>query len=382
MARHLPKEGFEINSTKGFWPNPDEEYFYKTQTPPWKVPRRRKFRGRLKYYYDYGDEALKSEMCEEVITQNRFQPLDSNYTRFMNNEDLRTKEEDNFGNLQERSPEQISLINTSVNISLSESNSFNNYMNVDNKCINDINYFMYTKNKNFCSGYFPDFITLNDNSYYQLSNGNNHNFYYLYVKDKKYLKYLSNLNSKYNNKYFKDMNYAYRVSKKHSWDTVISNNNRKVDSLDYLKNKQINTPRNSEKGALEDNQSLIKVYDNYYYSDHPHYHEETQTHNTPRNSEKGALEGNQSLNKVYDTPRNPEKGALESNQSLNKVYDNHYYSDHPYYHEKTQAQSLNNYYNHQFQNKVYDNQYYSDHPYYSEDAQAQSHNNCYDHNYN
>ena len=166
-------------------------------------------------------------------------------------EDLRNKEEDKFGTLQERSSEQISFTNINDNISFSESNSFNNYMNVDNKCIDDINYFMYTKNKNFCSGYFPDFITLNDKSYYQLSNGNNYNHYYLYVKDKKYLKFLSNSNSKYNNKYFKDMNYAYRVSKKHLWDTVVSKNDKKLKNLDYLKNKKFNTPRNSEKGALK-----------------------------------------------------------------------------------------------------------------------------------
>ena len=215
-------------------------------------------------------------MCEEIFIQNRFQPLDSTNTRFINNEELRTIEEDNIGTPQERSPEHIPFINTDVNISFSESSSFDNYMIVNSNCIDDNNYFLYNKNKNFCSGYFPDFITLNDNSYYQLSNENNHNFYYLYVKDGKYLKYLSNINSKYNNQYFKDMNYAYRVGKEHFREPVISNKNKKLDSLDHFKNNLSNTSRNSEKGALEDNQSLNKVYNNHYYSDLPYYSEDTQ----------------------------------------------------------------------------------------------------------
>ena len=67
MARFTPKD---TNSPKGFWPNPDEEFFHKKQTPPWKVPKKRKSRGRptrltrlLKMYNEKG---------EEVITQNRF----------------------------------------------------------------------------------------------------------------------------------------------------------------------------------------------------------------------------------------------------------------------------------------------------------------------
>ena len=123
MARHLPIEGFEINSPKGFWPNPDEEYFYKTQNPPWIVPRRRKCRGRLKHYYDFADEDLKMNLCEEVITQNRFKLLDSTNISLVNKEDVKTKEEDKSRTLQERSSEQISCNNDNINISFSEDNS-------------------------------------------------------------------------------------------------------------------------------------------------------------------------------------------------------------------------------------------------------------------
>ena len=47
MARHLPKEGFEINSTKSFWPNPDEEYFYKIQTPPLESTKEEEIQGEI-----------------------------------------------------------------------------------------------------------------------------------------------------------------------------------------------------------------------------------------------------------------------------------------------------------------------------------------------
>ena len=301
--------------------------------PPWKVPRRRKSRGRINFYYDFGDEALKLDTCEEIFIQNRFQPLveeDSTNTRFMDNEDLRTMEEDNIGSQQERSPEHIPFINTDVNNSFSESSSFDNYMIVNSNCLDNNNYFMYNKNKNFCSGYFPDFITLDDTSYYQLSNGNNSNFYYLYIKNGKYLKYLSNKNSKYNNQYFNDMNYVYRVSKKHSRNAVISNSNGKIDNLDSISNSRTNIPRNSEKGALGDGQAM----QNSHYVNNRKYYSE------------GNLDSSKKNNKYSNTPRNSEKGALEGNQLPKKFSDHHNYSDHHYYSEGNQY--FNKYYDHNF----------------------------------
>merc|ERR1711874_599139 len=62
----------------------------------------------------------------------------------------------------------------------------------------------------------PKFITHDDEMYYHLSNNINHNYYYLRVKNEKYLKYLSNNNSKYNNEYFDNLKFAYEISNTNS----------------------------------------------------------------------------------------------------------------------------------------------------------------------
>merc|ERR1711874_655326 len=62
----------------------------------------------------------------------------------------------------------------------------------------------------------PNFITLDDEMYYHLSGNINHNYYYLRVKNEKYLKYLSNNRSKYNNEYFDNLKFAYEISNTNS----------------------------------------------------------------------------------------------------------------------------------------------------------------------
>ena len=98
-------------------------------------------------------------------------------------------------------------------------------MGTKSKYMSNDNHYMYTNKNNFCSGYFPDFITLDNDIGYSISEGNNYSHYYLYTKNKRYLKPLSNSLSKYNNKYFDDMNFAYRVSNKHSWIFETNRNN-------------------------------------------------------------------------------------------------------------------------------------------------------------
>ena len=108
----------------------------------------------------------------------------------------------------------------------------NYYMN--NDLINSNNYYMYEKNKKFCSGYFPSFITLDDDKYYQISNNTNpdniKNNYYLKIKNNKYLKQLVNKNSKYNYEYFNNLKDAYRISKKHSTKLVDTLNPTQVQN--------------------------------------------------------------------------------------------------------------------------------------------------------
>ena len=65
------------------------------------------------------------------------------------------------------------------------------------------------KNINFCLGYFPSFINLSD-SKYDLISQNNHisnisDNYYIKIKDKKYLKQVTNSNSKYNLNYLNNI---------------------------------------------------------------------------------------------------------------------------------------------------------------------------------
>ena len=193
-----------INSPRGFWPHPSKELFYKQQTP-WKVPRKRKSRGRSKLYYDHELESVQYKQCEEVSTFNRFQAL---------------SEEDST--LSKTSPQE----EKNPLEEYTETDSLNKFLISDNKNSNN-NFFMYKQNKNFCSGYFPDFITLHDPMYYQLSNSQNHNFYFLKIQNGKYLKYLSNRQSRYDNAYFNNMNVAYRISKKYSNIPLISDNSEK-----------------------------------------------------------------------------------------------------------------------------------------------------------
>merc|ERR1712179_686837 len=81
--------------------------------------------------------------------------------------------------------------------------SFDSFMNDKSKVNNNSNHFMY---QNKC---------------------NNQSLYYLYTKDGKYLKPLSNNVSKYNNMYFGKMRHAYNISKRHS-NQILSDTKRSI----------------------------------------------------------------------------------------------------------------------------------------------------------
>ena len=74
----------------------------------------------------------------------------------INKEDVKTIEEDRSGNLQGENSEHIPFIDKHVNFSFSEEDtydkSFNDYMNLKDKCINNRNHSMYSNKNNFCSG--------------------------------------------------------------------------------------------------------------------------------------------------------------------------------------------------------------------------------------
>ena len=96
-----------------------------------------------------------------------------------------------------------------------------------NKCYN----YAYERNKNFCSGYFPSFITLTNSKLDLISKNNNINNisdnYYLKTKNGKYLKQVTNNKSKYNLDYINHLrsNCQEIINKNISSKTLISKNN-------------------------------------------------------------------------------------------------------------------------------------------------------------
>ena len=92
---------------------------------------------------------------------------------------------------------------------------FNNYILHKSATYKVIKYIMslYSNKYNLCSGYFPDFIPLDKNVFNDLYSDNDFPKYYPYIFNGKYLKQISNSESKYNNKYFLEMKTAYDISK-------------------------------------------------------------------------------------------------------------------------------------------------------------------------
>ena len=179
MARLTPKD-----SPRGFWPNPDKEFFYKTQTPPWKVPKKRKSRGSPTRFTRLNNNKIEGE---EVITRNRFGLLsnsqDLNDNSFINeHEDFKYAEADRneIQEIEKRSPVQSQEANKLLyNISsFSDFDSFMYYCRYNRERFYvSKNYSMYNDNKYRCAGYFPDFIIPEDFSHYQFIT-NKHNPYY------------------------------------------------------------------------------------------------------------------------------------------------------------------------------------------------------------
>ena len=109
------------------------------------------------------------------------------------------------------------------------------YDKIFNSCLNnyvsdDCNFFMYVNKNNFCSGYFPEFISSfqpGSDAFKQLySKDNFKNSYpddiinksypncYPHFKNGKHSKQISNVNSRYNNSYFYKMQPIYKICKK------------------------------------------------------------------------------------------------------------------------------------------------------------------------
>ena len=74
--------------------------------------------------------------------------------------------------------------------------------------------YIYGNKYNLCSGYFPDYIPLDDNAFTKLYSDNDTPKYYPYIFNGRYLKQIYNSNSKYNYNYLSKKRTAYAISKK------------------------------------------------------------------------------------------------------------------------------------------------------------------------
>ena len=188
--------------------------------PPWEVPRKRKNRGRKQdHYYDPSSENFVWRSGGEISTSNKYGLFNSEDTRLnpdwsdLNAEkNILVNQEMNTDSSQENEDLYIGM--------LALNRSYQEFMETKSKYLDIINHCMYT-NKN-CSGYFLDLITLYDDIKCNVSKCNNYPNYYLFKNDEKHLKLLSYSLSKYNNKYFDDMSFAYKVGIK--WSNEIHKN--------------------------------------------------------------------------------------------------------------------------------------------------------------
>ena len=201
---------------EGSGPTQMRNGFIRPKPPPWEVPKRRKTRGnKIDYIYDLTGEELIYMNGGKVTTENKFDLLDEDPSTI--NPSRKKKEDEPWKSLKSSEGTYVGT-RYSKNILYPTYDSFmrsRGDFDYDDKEIS----FMYVNKYNFCSGYFPEFITLDDKVAYNFSKMNNDsNYYYLYTNNNKYLKQLSNYKSKYDGKYFKKMYFAYKVSKKLSWN--------------------------------------------------------------------------------------------------------------------------------------------------------------------
>ena len=233
MARQFSKSESTYSSPEGFWylpgdtskrivvtaPRvklfnvPEEEHgippdinleaVQPPNSPTWTVPKKRnsrKKKGRNFYFYDTTEEDICFSTGGEVTTKNSFSVLDDIF--------YPEKRESPIGSSKKEDTYYSEVVDR-----------MNNYFvqGEENK-YNVVKYLvsMYSNKYNLCSGYFPDFIPLDNIMFEDLYSDNNIPRYYPYRFNGKYLKQISNSESKYNNEYFFKMKTAYDISK-HFW---------------------------------------------------------------------------------------------------------------------------------------------------------------------
>ena len=150
----------------------------------------------------------------EITTRNRYSPL-GNYNDEMKEVLHETKKPPDSSPVQEEKNQRIIYFESYEEFF--EKNCVNYWCDLFDECI----CILFTNKYNFCSGYFPDFISTlpinnddfkyfypKDNFKYSFSDGTidfSYPNYYPQFNKGKYSKQISNVNSKYNNSYFYKM---------------------------------------------------------------------------------------------------------------------------------------------------------------------------------
>ena len=254
----------------GIRPNPKIKDFSRGKAP-WR------FKGKVqnkKFIYDLEEDTIIHngyKGYEDIPVSNRFTLLDDSVTQFDDNYDFVYNSDSvhnsdyhnknrlnmfinknydvnfnfNFNNLDLISTNKdfnaTSNLDLDVNSTITNDSAsiiqynpsrdsiYSDSISLNDKCYN----YEYMRNKNFCSGYFPSFITLHDPKLNQISKNNNINNisdnYYLKIKYGMYLKQVTNSNSKYNLNYINGL--------KSDYQEIINNN---TESKILISNKDNN----------------------------------------------------------------------------------------------------------------------------------------------
>ena len=227
----------------------DEDNYIHSLPSPLKVPRKRKsgrgFKGEGDCYDPiegkiHSLHALNNNSQYKLETSNRFSPL-------MDNEE---EQEDILHRYRNRdsSPERKRL-------RLVCFEDFGDFCKKNSKSIlsqlyNNSICVTYNNKSNLCSGYFPDFISdpyvdscifnnINDGIFIDGPPDFVADFkqYYPFVSENKYLKQISNANSKYDNSYFRNLRFEHKICKKF-WGPP-----KKGKSLRLISSININKPK-------------------------------------------------------------------------------------------------------------------------------------------
>ena len=177
-----------VSSPGGFWPDPDKEGFYRNDNHPWEVPRKRKPRGSKESYYYFDMTTGETVMNRRKIPedQNRFALLDPDF--------------------EENPPVCSYRLDSGDTLFQSYDNLFYN-INARFDVPDCYTCFVKSNKINVCSGYFVDFISLDDVNNYDNYNDTKGVEFYKYnplTKSNLHLKQLASSESKYNIKYFKN----------------------------------------------------------------------------------------------------------------------------------------------------------------------------------